>query len=65
MTISGKKFKTKFAEQTANENKQFIETKTLKFIYTWSDKGFDGTVVNKALSALHIGSHNITLTVPL
>ena len=32
-------------------------------INTWSDKAFDGKVVNRALSSLHGGSLEITLTV--
>ena len=31
----------------------------------FSDKGFKGTVVNRALPSLHKGSLEITLTVPL
>ena len=31
----------------------------------WIDKAFKGTVVNQALSCLHEGSIEITLTVPL
>ena len=32
-------------------------------IYTWSQKDFKGTVVNRALESLHGGSLNITLTI--
>ena len=33
-------------------------------IYTWADKDFNGTIVNRALSSLHVWSLKITLTVP-
>ena len=33
-------------------------------IYTWSDKAFMGTVVNRALPSFQRGSLEITLTVP-
>ena len=35
------------------------------FLHFCSDKGFKGTVVNRALLSLHEGSLEITLTVPL
>ena len=34
-------------------------------IYIQSDKTFKDTVVNRTLTSLHGGSHEITLTVPL
>ena len=34
-------------------------------IHSWSDKAFRCTVVNRALTSLHEGSLEITLTVPL
>ena len=39
-----------------------LQTKTL---INYSDKAFKGTFVNRALSSLHGGSLEITLTVPL
>ena len=33
--------------------------------HNWSDKGFKGTVVNRAWASLNVGSHEITPTVPL
>ena len=47
---------------TANENKQFKETK--KLINILSDSAFKGTVVNQALPSLLDGLLEITLTVP-
>ena len=34
-------------------------------MHTWEDKAFKSTVVNLALTSLHIWSLDITLTVPL
>ena len=34
-------------------------------IHIWLDKAFKGNVVNRALTALHVSSLYITLTVPL
>ena len=34
-------------------------------IHTWSDKAFNGTVVNRAMSSVHGESLGNTLTVPL
>ena len=34
-------------------------------IHAWSDKAFNGNVVDRALASLHGGSLEITLTVPL
>ena len=54
-----------FRVKTSNENKQLKEKKHVYLIYTWSDKVFKSTVVNRALSSLQGGSLGITLTVPL
>ena len=50
-----------FHIETAKENKQFKETKTL----IRQSKGFNGTVVNRTLLSLHGGFLEITRTVPL
>ena len=56
--------------QVESENPQ-MNINTLKkqkheyLIHTWSDKGFKGTVVNRALSSLHAGSLEIIRTVTL
>ena len=45
-----------------------IRNKTRKrqyLTYDWSDKGFNGIVINRALPSLHRGLFEITLTVPL
>ena len=49
-----KKCRSPFRRETVSENRLFI-----------SDKGFHGTVVNRARTSLHRGSLKITLTVPL
>ena len=54
-----------FRGETANEKKQFKETKTCISIHTWLDNAFKSTVVNQALLSLHGLSLEITLTVPL
>ena len=43
----------------------FKNYKHFNSIHTWSDKAFNRTVLNPALSPLHGGSLEITLTVPL
>ena len=43
--------------------KRFKETKT--WIHAYSDKAFNGTVVNWVLPAFHEGSLEITCSVPL
>ena len=55
-----------FFRESTHENKQFKETKNMdiKFILD-KKKASEGSVVNRALSSLHGGSHEITLTVPL
>ena len=45
----GMKCASHFCSETANENKQFKETKTLFIIHTWSEKVSEGTVVNRPL----------------
>ena len=50
--------------QTANENKQFKETKTFIYIvHTWLNKAFKGAFENRALSSSHAGSIKLR-TVP-
>ena len=47
---------------------EIISFQTYKHRYlirTWSEKGFKGTVVNWAMSSLHGGSLEISLTIPL
>ena len=57
--------------QVILEQKPQIKTKSLKkqthghLIHTWSDKVVKGTIVNWALTSLHEGALEITLTVPL
>ena len=55
-----------FRRKTANKNKQNLKKqKHWVLIHTWSNKAFEGTVVNRALPSLHGGSLEITLTVTL
>ena len=48
-------------------NKHLLNQKNgiVSFPHFWAGKGFKGSVVNRALSSLHGGSLEITLTVPL
>ena len=48
--------------QTANETKQFKETKTWISKSHLTDKAFKGTVVNQAFPSVHGGSLKIMLT---
>ena len=54
-----------FCGEPTLENNQYFNYEHRYPIYTWSDTAFKGTVVNRALSSLHGGSLEFTLTVPL
>ena len=50
-----------FAEKPQLKINNLKKKKHWYLIHTWSDKSFDGTIVNGALSNLNEGLHEITL----
>ena len=66
LLLISNKYAGYFCRETANENRQYKETKHGYLIHNWSDKAFYGNVVNLALPSLHTwGWLEITPTVPL
>ena len=63
MLLISKKCAGYIRRETANDNKQLNKQKHEYPIHSWSHKAFKGALVNWALSFLHGGSLEITLTV--
>ena len=67
MAVSLQKCIEHFHIQELSELNTFkpLKTTTSSTHGYWSDKGFKNTVVNRALTSLHLESFEITLKVPL